>query len=169
MLKRSMPWLLAASERLLPLARLTPAFVQQRVLERSLNHLLAEALADGLFEILTDRWLALEIQDLGLRWCISQRGLDQQLVIAQQAPVEVCISGQWRDFLLLASRQEDPDSLFFRRRLQIDGDTELGLAVKNLIDSLDPDSLPQWFWQLLELLGRTVAEQQAQVMPSPSS
>lgn len=98
MLKRSMPWLLAASERLLPLARLTPAFVQQRVLERSLNHLLAEALADGLFEVLTDRWLALEIQDLGLRWCISQRGLDQQLVIAQQAPVEVCISGQWRDF-----------------------------------------------------------------------
>lgn len=40
------------------------------------------------------------------------------------------ISGNWREFLLLASRQEDPDTLFFRRRLQIDGDTELGLAVK---------------------------------------
>jgi len=70
------------------------------------------------------------------------------------------ISGNWREFLLLASRQEDPDTLFFRRRLVIEGDTELGLGVKNLIDSLDPDVLPVWLWRSLERMGRGVVERQ---------
>lgn len=39
--------------------------------------------------------------------------------------------------------KEDPDSLFFQRRLRIEGDTELGLEVKNLMDSLDLDELPK--------------------------
>ena len=61
-------------------------------------------------------------------------------------------------FLLLASRQEDPDTLFFRRRLVIEGDTELGLAVKNLVDSLDPDLMPPRVWQLVSWLGAAAKE-----------
>ena len=38
-------------------------------------------------------------------------------------------------------RQEDPDTLFFHRRLSIEGDTELGLLVKNLLDRIE---LPRW-------------------------
>ena len=34
-------------------------------------------------------------------------------------------------------REEDPDTLFFNRKLQIEGDTELGLITKNLLDSVD--------------------------------
>jgi len=34
-------------------------------------------------------------------------------------------------------REEDPDTLFFNRKLVIEGDTELGLIVKNLLDSID--------------------------------
>ncbi|MDD2341447.1 MAG: SCP2 sterol-binding domain-containing protein, partial [Tolumonas sp.] len=47
------------------------------------------------------------------------------------------------DLILIAGRKEDPDSLFFQRRLRIEGDTELGLEVKNLMDSLDLDELPK--------------------------
>ena len=39
-------------------------------------------------------------------------------------------------------RQEDPDTLFFNRRLKIEGDTELGLVVKNLLDSIDWSTVP---------------------------
>ena len=46
-----------------------------------------------------------------------------------------------RDFLLLLARREDPDTLFFSRRLVSEGDTELGLIVKNLLDALDPDAV----------------------------
>ena len=44
-------------------------------------------------------------------------------------------------FYQLLQRQEDPDTLFFNRRLSIEGDTELGLMVKNTLDALDPDIL----------------------------
>ncbi|MEF1307042.1 SCP2 sterol-binding domain-containing protein, partial [Vibrio owensii] len=40
-------------------------------------------------------------------------------------------------------RKEDPDTLFFQRRLSIEGDTELGLEVKNLMDSVDLEQLPK--------------------------
>lgn len=40
-------------------------------------------------------------------------------------------------FLQLAARQEDPDTLFFNRTLSIEGDTELGLIVKNMLDAME--------------------------------
>lgn len=40
-------------------------------------------------------------------------------------------------FLRLLARQEDPDTLFFNRELAIEGDTELGLIVKNMLDAVD--------------------------------
>lgn len=40
-------------------------------------------------------------------------------------------------FLQMVSRQEDPDTLFFNRSLDIEGDTELGLRVKNMLDALE--------------------------------
>lgn len=47
-------------------------------------------------------------------------------------------------FLQMVSRQEDPDTLFFNRSLSIEGDTELGLRVKNMLDALD---WPRLSWQ----------------------
>lgn len=41
------------------------------------------------------------------------------------------------DFYCLLQRNEDPDTLFFSRRLVIEGNTELGLMVKNTLDAID--------------------------------
>src|SRR5690606_24351797 len=146
--------LLNLGERLLPLAARLPFALQRLALERSLNHLFAEPLADDAFEVLEGRWMRLEVVDLKLAWCLTCDR--KRLRIAEQTPVQVTIRGNWREFLLLASRQEDPDTLFFRRRLVIEGDTELGLAIKNLIDSLDPDMLPAWLWKGLQGAGEEV-------------
>ena len=161
MLSRAAPFLLSAGDRVLPLAAHMPFFLQRFALQRSLNQVFAQAMQDGLFDILEQRWMRLQVNDLNLSWCISKEQNNNRLLIQDRAPVEVTISGNWREFLLLASRQEDPDTLFFRRRLQIDGDTELGLAVKNMIDSLDSDDLPNWLWQTIETLGK-------QAMPAAS-
>ncbi|MGM3389034.1 SCP2 sterol-binding domain-containing protein [Stutzerimonas stutzeri] len=156
--------LLKVGERLLPLAARTPFALQRLALERSLNQLFAEPLADEAFEALEGLWLRLEVADLKLAWCLTCDR--QRLRVAKQAPVAVTIRGNWREFLLLASRQEDPDTLFFCRRLVIEGDTELGLAIKNLIDSLDPDLLPPWLWALLQRAGTSVAEA-GRAQPAP--
>lgn len=154
MLKRKQ-WLLKGADRVLPLVRRVPFVVQRLALQQTLNRCLAEPLRDGEFEVLRGRWLCLRINDLGLSWYIT-RSRDG-LQIAREAPADVTISGNWREFLLLASRQEDPDTLFFRRRLVIEGDTELGLTLKNLIDSLDSDVLPVWLWRNLERAGKGLA------------
>ncbi|MFJ3259171.1 SCP2 domain-containing protein [Pseudomonas sp. NPDC086581] len=147
---------LRAANRLLPLAARVPAGLQRAVLQRAANRLFAEPLANGAFDILDGHWLRLEVSDLGLAWCFTH---DRNgLRFADACTASVTIRGSWRDFLLLAGRQEDPDTLFFRRRLVIEGDTELGLAVKNLIDSLDPDSLPAWLWSAMRRASRVVQE-----------
>jgi O2-independent ubiquinone biosynthesis accessory factor UbiT len=50
---------------------------------------------------------------------------------------DLTIAASAHDFLLLAQRKEDPDTLFFSRRLSMEGDTELGLMVKNTLDAID--------------------------------
>ena len=50
---------------------------------------------------------------------------------------DLTISASAHDFLLLARREEDPDTLFFSRRLSMEGDTELGLLVKNTLDAIE--------------------------------
>jgi len=49
---------------------------------------------------------------------------------------DVTVRASLRDYVALALRREDPDTLFFTRRLVLEGDTELGLALKNALDAL---------------------------------
>ena len=122
-------------------ARLVPFPLQQALMGHGLRLIFKEALADGDFEFLQDKWLKIAIEDLGLAWFISYQS--EQLLIAETAPqVDVSFAAQLNDLILIAGRKEDPDSLFFQRRLRIEGDTELGLEVKNLMDSIDLDVLP---------------------------
>jgi len=65
---------------------------------------------------------------------------------------DVAFRGNLNDLVLIAGRKEDPDTLFFQRRLSIEGDTELGLEVKNLMDSVDLQSLPKPLQTLLNQL-----------------
>ncbi|WP_053214048.1 SCP2 domain-containing protein [Pseudomonas sp. Q12-87] len=148
-------WLLKSADRVLPLVAKVPFVVQRLALQQALNRCLAEPLRDGGFDVLQGRWLCLRVPDLKLCWYLTLAR--DGLRIAERAEAQVTISGDWREFLLLASRQEDPDTLFFRRRLVIEGDTELGLALKNLIDSLDPEVLPPWLWRNLERAGKGLA------------
>ena len=142
---------LRLGEPLLPLGRRVPFLIQRLVLERALARVLATPLEEGALDVLAGRWLRLEISDLGLAWCLTR---DRNgLKVERRAAVDLSIRGNWREFLLLLSRQEDPDTLFFRRRLVIEGDTDLGLAIKNLLDALDPDELPPRLWRVVRDLG----------------
>jgi predicted lipid carrier protein YhbT len=85
---------------------------------------------------LRGRCLELRVIDAGLRLRLSFTG-QRFLPVLDARPADVTISANAWDFLLLARRQADPDSLFFSRRLVMEGDTELGLLVKNTLDAID--------------------------------
>lgn len=118
----------------------TPARVQALALEPALNRVLAPRIEDGDLDFLHDEIVEIVITDLGLRWLLTLEGEHVRLIPRGKSGVTV--TGGVREFLLLASRREDPDTLFFERRLTVQGDTELGLLVKNLLDSIELDALP---------------------------
>ena len=68
------------------------------------------------------------MRDIGLRWFTSVE--NDQLIVRQSADADVSFSADACDLLMIAARKQDPDTLFFQRRLVIEGDTELGLYVK---------------------------------------
>jgi len=122
--------------------QILPQSVQNRALLEGLKQVFHEALEDGDFEFLQDKWLRVSIADMNLNWYISYQ--DEKLLVSDKVEKEdVSFSGNLNDLVLIAGRKEDPDTLFFQRRLSIEGDTELGLEVKNLMDSVDLDALPK--------------------------
>ena len=126
-----------------PTLRLLPHKWQEFALLSALGSVFKEAIEDGEFAFLQGRWLKISITDLGLCWLLSAK--EGQLIMAPKnssLKEEVSFSAKGDDLLLIAARKEDPDTLFFQRRLKIEGDTELGLEVKNLIDAIDLDILP---------------------------
>jgi O2-independent ubiquinone biosynthesis accessory factor UbiT len=129
----------------LPL-RLVPHPLQRPLLELALEQLFRSSVVDGELDFLGQRCLAVEIEDTGWRWPIALRG-GRLKVLDRNHPADVTIRGQSPAFLIMAGRFEDPDTLFFQRRLVIQGDTELGLGVKNFLDGLDEERLPA-LWQL---------------------
>jgi len=92
---------------------------------------------------LDGRVLRIAIRDAGLTLSVRVRGARFHPALAA-SPADVTIAASAHDFLLLALREEDPDTLFFARRLAMEGDTELGLAVKNALDAADLSGVTGW-------------------------
>lgn len=99
--------LLGVAGRLLPLAAKVPRGLQHLVLQRVANRLFAQPLEEGAFDLLEGRWLRLEVRDLGVGWCVTR--VPGGLRLVERPRASVTIRGDWRDFLLLASRHEDPE------------------------------------------------------------
>jgi len=82
-----------------------------------------------------------QVYDTGGQAAFTYRGgLFRPLFSLPGAP-DLAFRANLSAFLQVAARQEDPDTLFFNRELSIEGDTELGLVVKNMLDAIDVEQL----------------------------
>lgn len=136
--------------------RFIPFPIQKLVLEKALSELFVEAVEDGDVDFLQDMSLHIFITDIPLHWIIGFEDSRFKVMPVSEGN-KVCdatISGELSEFVLLATRSEDPDTLFFQRRLAIEGNTEIGLAVKNLLDSIDFTQFPSLIQQLVKKVGK---------------
>ena len=138
-----------------------PPFVLQKTIgEKVLQHLMAEQIEMGDFDFLQDRWLQISVNDMGLNFFLSFK--NERLILSNKVTqADVSFSGDSKEFILLASRSEDPDTLFFQRRLMIEGDTELGLYIKNSIDGIDFDNWPSWLNATIKKIAELVSGEDA--------
>ena len=106
-------------------------------------------------EALYGKSFLITIEDLGLQLrFICEQGIFKPQMSAQANahPADVSLSALAIDFFQMASGMEDADTLFFKRRLKIEGDTELGVAVKYWLDASER---PAWLHTLANKLGDT--------------
>jgi len=119
---------------------LIPDSVVSRLVAGVLNSMLAVQLREGELDFLRQRSLVIRVRDAGVSVYLTVSG--QKLVATRpRATSDLGIEASLYDFLVLTGQQEDPDTLVFQRRLVMQGDTELGLEVKNFLDGLDVESL----------------------------
>ena len=109
-------------------------------LTTALNLALGRWLPREPLEPLLGKRFAIRVVDAGmsLRFAYNERGFHPSLAAFA---ADLTISAKARDFLALLTHEEDADSLFFSRRLLTEGDTELGLLVKNTLDAVELPSL----------------------------
>ncbi len=130
-----LPWPLAK-----PLG-LMPERVQGIVAAQVLNRAFARERVEGELEFLLGKSVRVEVEDAGTAFCVGLTPGGFKAVSAHSAP-DLSVAGTPYASLLLITGREDPDTLFFQRRLRMQGDTELGVYLKNFLASVDPATLP---------------------------
>lgn len=129
------PWAMAA--RLRPLLSRLPQQPPALALSLALNRILLPRLPTDARRALSGRPVLVEVTDVGLAlplllkpsgFAVAAPGAIPALRIAASA------SAYWR----LLAGQDDADRLFFERLLVMEGDTEMGLVLKNTLDAIGP-------------------------------
>ena len=110
-----------------------PSFVAAQILDR----VLLPRLPADVRQVMVGRCVELRVSDFGVRVRLqltpvgfvaaSERGESALRIVAPSA-----------SYLRLLRGEEDPDRLFFERALVMEGDTELGLVLKNTLDAIGP-------------------------------
>ena len=151
----------------LPL-RLTPSRLHATLIARAVNKVLDHEPCAGRLAALNGKTIQLKITDLGIAIFLHIR--EGRVSAATGSEKDVAIRGSTADFLQLAARREDPDTLFFQRRLSLEGDTDTGLHLKNFLDNLELDwesQLTQWIGGPLARATLSVARESARRLPLP--
>lgn len=126
------------------LLSLLPSAPGSRLFATALNLALVRHLPDDVRAALRGKRLCLCAPDAGIAFDFAWNGSAFAPAARGDKP-DLTISASLHDFVQLAARKEDPDTLFFSRRLLMEGDTELGLMVKNTLDAIDgPVFDPSW-------------------------
>ena len=165
------PILVAKAKPALSLAhKFVPDGLQNQLVLQGMKRLAKEFLENGEMDFMAGKVARLHIKDMNISFFFTLQdesnspSQDKKLIILASLPQppepNVTFSATLEAFVLLASQKVDPDTLFFNRSLQISGDTELGLEIKNLIDQFDIQLLHKPVGYLLNVWSQQLLEKQ---------
>ena len=130
-----------------------PAYPGSLLLVAALNLVLARQLPGDVTQLLQGKRFRIEVRDARVNFdFVWQSGMFRP--VSPGAAPDLTLSANAHDFVRLARRLDDPDTLFFNRRLSMQGDTELGLVVKNALDAMELPVLDLAAWKPSAVLAR---------------
>lgn len=150
-LVQNSPGILSAAHRLLPNR------VQNYLVLQQVNRLAEDFIDSGDLDFMDNKIAQIEIRDAGIRWYLTKQRKRLVMLDKPFIQADVIFSAEVNALVLMASQKVDPDMLFFNRRLQVTGDTELGLEIKNLIDQFDLNNLDRPIQKLLTYWAEKIA------------
>ena len=147
--------------------RYAPKLIQKQLLSLALNQFFQQECRSGQLNFLAGKCLVIEVTDYQLSFGISLHQQRLRITMPTEPTIlseptvnqlhyNSLIKAGSKDFLQMMTNKVDPDTLFFRRKLVMLGDTELSLQCKNLLDSIGLDRLPK---PILQSLNWLVAQQ----------
>lgn len=128
--------------------------IQHRLINAWLSHQFLNAVTSGDMEFFRGRFLFIHVDDIDVNLSLTL-GKHGPIVISGDVIPDATISGPLESFLLLAEQTVDADTLFFQRKLSVEGDTEFALEVKNLLYRIE------WLPESKSLAQKLHAMQQA--------
>lgn len=140
-----------------------PAYPASLAFVSAFNLTVWKSLQELEWDALQGRRFCIHIRDLGIRlgFAVGRSGLQAHAT----GEADVTFTATLMDFIRLAMRLEDPDTLFFNRRLLIEGDTDLGLRTKNMLDGVEFDTLLASFPRTIGKVVQRVRKQALQGIP----
>jgi predicted lipid carrier protein YhbT len=130
--------------------RKSPELLQQKVIQKLMNDALKTTIEDGDFDCLIGRKVKINVVDADYQFSLGlntrqelQVSTSQHLGLEPDTEIKLDSDA----IIKILTKQVDPDTLFFQRRLVILGDMDLGHEVKNTLDAIEHESLPklaQW-------------------------
>jgi predicted lipid carrier protein YhbT len=120
-----------------PVVQRLPAQPPARVLALALDRWLLPRLEPEVRAALADRSVEIALTDVGLtlRMVLDARGFAPA---PHASPVVLRIAAAGPVYWRLLRGHDDADRLFFERALVMEGDTEMGLVLKNSLDAIGP-------------------------------
>lgn len=106
-----------------------------------LERIFAAQRSDGELDYMEARSIRIRVLDTGIELSLAANasGLES-LPLTETA--DLVVEGATYDYLLLITGREGPDTLFFRRRVRMSGETALGVHLQNFLASVALDALP---------------------------
>ncbi|MBE93406.1 MAG: lipid carrier protein [Idiomarina sp.] len=129
-------WVSSIPKIIQPINKLIPERIINFGSEQLLNRLFKEEIISGDLDFISERVVEIKVKDIDLSLFLTLKG-NQLKALNNPTNADVQLSADGDALLLLIYGKVDPDTLFFNRKLMVKGNTELGLHLKNFLDTIE--------------------------------
>ena len=129
-------WVSSIPKIIQPINKLIPERIINFGSEQLLNRLFKEEIISGDLDFISERVIEIKVKDIDLSLFLTLKG-NQLKALNNPTNADVQLSADGDALLLLIYGKVDPDTLFFNRKLMVKGNTELGLHLKNFLDTIE--------------------------------
>lgn len=158
-------WVDAIPKIIQPIKNLIPEPIINFSSEKILNQLFKDEIINGDLSFIAERIVEIYVKDIDLSLFLTLENGKLKSLRSPQKP-DVTLSATGDALVLLIYSKVDPDTLFFNRKLMVKGNTELGLHLKNFLDTIEVNQkLPKAIYLMGDRFSDFIYKEKSETIP----